>query len=182
MAAKDAHLTRGPISSNVLYLSAAPTFLAAFEVELEVTPKIVDQAPNDRTQEAFLVEVTAAAMEPTLLESGGPSLGDGVAPVVSNFTAPGDLGDANSPITFDVTDVDPGIGLILVSILFAGDTEPTLVHSGSQFEGLYASLSTKVAITDGFAFSLRRTGGWPGNITNVWVYGVDSGGTVGALP
>lgn len=179
MAAKDADLTRGPISGNVIFLQAAPELVAQFEIELTDTPP---ESAGNRAAEVYLTGNLAAQFEIELLESGGPSLGDGQPPVISNFTAPGTLADANSPISFDVTDIDPGIGLVLVSIQFAADTEPTLVYSGSQFEGVYSAYSTKVPIADGFTFTLVRDGGWPGNITNVWVYGVDSGGTVGALP
>jgi hypothetical protein len=149
-------------------------------VELLTTPP---ESAGPRTEELFLVEVTEAAFEVEVTATPhGSGSGDGLGPAVSNFTAAGTLADANAPISFDVTDIDPGVSLVLVSILFAGETEPVLVYSGDKFEGVYAAYSTKVAIPDGFTFTLVRDGGWPGNITNVWVYGVDTGGTVGALP
>lgn len=179
MAAKDATLTRGPASGNVLFL--ANDDVAAFEVEAIATPPMTDT--TGRTEFLFLTLPGEAVFEVELTATpSGSGGGDGLGPTVSNFTAAGTLANANAPISFDVTDVDPGIGLVLVSILFAGDTEPTLVHNGASFEGVYSAFSTKVAITDGFTFTLLRAGGWPANITNVWVYGVDSGGTVGALP
>jgi len=180
VAAKDAHLTRGPVSQNTLFLG---TFDALLITELTATPAV-----NGRAEEITIVENMGAVLIPELTATPHDATvvivtpGDQLPPQVSNFTAAGTLAGANAPISFDITDVNPGVGLVLVSVLFEGATEPALIYSGAQFEGAYAAFSTVVAIVSGFRFKLLRAGGWPANITSVWIYTADQAGEVGALP
>ena len=87
-----------------------------------------------------------------------------VAPVVGNFLPAGNASiEATDPIQFDVTDDQGSFARIIVTVTLAGVTE--VVHDGSQFRGLYAGLSARTLITNGFRFKVARQGGWTASPT-----------------
>lgn len=65
--------------------------------------------------------------------------------------------------------------LLVVYIHSTGVQE--LVFDGTSFTARYVAQSTRVAITNGYQFTLRRTGGWPNNtFVTVRVFAVDDEG------
>ena len=95
---------------------------------------------------------------------------------------PGSRSDAvNTPAIFDVTDVAPGLGLVIVTCKFVGSTETLVAFDGSNFLAPCSEL-VRSAVVDGFRFTLRETGGWRGDF-NLFVYAIDSAGALeGNLP
>ncbi len=83
---------------------------------------------------------------------------DTTDPTISNVSpTPGTAIARTAPLTFDVTDA--GLGRVLVCAVFAGGGYE-VVHDGDSFAAGYATLSTRVAITDGYRFRVRRGAGW----------------------
>ena len=116
--------------------------------------------------------------------------GDGVVPpVISGITPtagviPGNRATAlQTPIEFDVVDVEPGLRMVLVSCKYALDASTLVAHDGSNFLPPFDSTtSERTAITDGFHFKFLPKGGWAGDFL-MFVYAVDSGGELeGSLP
>jgi hypothetical protein len=100
---------------------------------------------------------------------------DTTPPVVGAVSpAPGTAISPTQPVTFQVTD-DSGVFRRIV----VNATYPTgvveCVHDGDGFRGFYSLNSTRVAITQGFAYSLLRAGGWPGSPT-ITVFAIDAAG------
>jgi len=85
----------------------------------------------------------------------------GTPPVVSNLIpADGDPILPNTPIQFDITDED-GFAFIMPLIILDPYRLPEVVHNNVDFEPLYLEGgSTRVAITNGYRYTLRRKGGW----------------------
>jgi hypothetical protein len=99
---------------------------------------------------------------------------DVAAPVVGNVTpAPGTLITRASPLAFDVTD-DVALRRVIVCARFVDGTYE-VVHDGDAFAARYVSGSTRVAITSGLRYSIRRSGGWPSSPTIV-PFPVDTSG------
>jgi hypothetical protein len=99
-------------------------------------------------------------------------------PVIENVSPPAGTAIAPSdPLAFDVVDPD-GFAAILVSAEFPDVPSTELVFNGSSFTEPYAAGSTRVAVTNGFHFVLRRAGGWPGP-PSLTVYPFDSLGAEG---
>lgn len=116
--------------------------------------------------------------------------GDQTAPVISGITpaAGGNLAADYAtaritPVQFDVTDIDPGLAAIMVTIKYVGVTDTVVVYDGTNFLGAFVnSNTTKTVISDGFRFVLLPNGGWPRSIEQLFVYAVDAAGNVEALP
>lgn len=87
-----------------------------------------------------------------------------VAPVVSNFvpSAYAEI-NASDTIQFDVTDDSGAFTRIIVTCTLDGIME--VVHDGDQFHGLYAGVSRRSLITNGFRYFVGRQGGWPASPT-----------------
>jgi len=107
-------------------------------------------------------------------------------PVVQNVSPafPGVIAQ-DTPITFDVVDVDPGVQMVIVTlrygIPYSGQT--LVVHDGSKFVAPFDSPSSgKNPIANGFAFSVVPVGGWPATVEEIFVYKLDDNGNLGALP
>ncbi len=110
---------------------------------------------------------------------------DTTPPTVTNVTpTPGELNaDARiariTPISFDVTDADPGIGLVMVTLSYAGGEERFVVHDGTDFIYPFDSdTSERTIITGGYSFTVLPRMGWKGSPT-LYVHRVDSEGNVG---
>lgn len=120
--------------------------------------------------------------------------GDGVGPVVSDFTPEPGLLDPDlytaryTPLVFNVSDAD-GIKGLVVSVWFDGEAQPWQAYDlVDGFWGLFASAragvepSTATVTGDPtmpteVAFSLLPTGGWRRTIKAVIVVAWDVGGT-----
>lgn len=98
--------------------------------------------------------------------------GDGSPPVVS-LVSPGEIIDAGQPIVVDV--VDPHLGRVFVVARYPSTGKEELVHQGDRFTTEFNGQSTRAPITNGFRFTLRRSGGWPASPI-IEVYAFDSTG------
>lgn len=102
-------------------------------------------------------------------------------PAVSDVSpAPGTPILRTTPLTFRVADADADMARVLAWVAFADAGgrpvgSPELALDGAGFTPLYAALSTRTPTAGGFAFSLLRTGGWPGAPT-LSVLATDAGG------
>jgi hypothetical protein len=114
-----------------------------------------------------------------------PDVPDATAPVVSNVSpTPGEL-DSDpriariTPVSFDVTDTDPGLGLIMITIAYAGQENRYVVHDGTDFIYPFDSAtSERTAITDGYSFTVLPRMGWSGSPT-IYVHRIDAEGNIG---
>lgn len=89
---------------------------------------------------------------------GGPP--DDVQPIVTNVTpAEGTPIGRGDPVFFDVTD-ETGLKRVIIAAKLGADAYE-VVHDGDAFAPRYANLSTRVEITGGFRYRVRRAGGWP---------------------
>lgn len=101
---------------------------------------------------------------------------DTTAPVIVNFSPPvGTALAATQPVTFDVTDNSGDFRRIIVTALYPRTGIEEVVHDGDSFRGLYQTTSARSMITNGFSFSVLRSGGWPSSPT-FKVFAIDTGG------
>lgn len=124
------------------------------------------------------------------LPEGPAAGGDTTPPTISNMTPtpgvfPGTRAQAKiTPIEFDVTDIDPGLKIVVLTLKYAGTNSTLVVHNGTEF--LYpfdSSESARTVITDGFHFKVLPRKGWTANIDDLQVYALDSHGNLeGGLP
>jgi hypothetical protein len=104
-------------------------------------------------------------------------VGSTAGPVVTNIVPnPGTTLTRSSPVQFDVLD-DVGFAAVLVYVSFPGRATE-LVHDSLNFRFPYAA-STRISISGGFRYVVRRTGGWPGDPTFV-AHAIDSEGNQNA--
>lgn len=107
-------------------------------------------------------------------ESTGGGSGDLVAPVISNLVpVPGvqpglpggfplDKAIAKfTPITFDITDIDPGIAHIGIYVQLPNEEDLLVAFEGGNKYGRFILLSSRSAIADGFHYSILPKLGWP---------------------
>lgn len=114
-----------------------------------------------------------------LAESSRGGAPDGELPVVDNFTPlSGTVIEVTDPITFDVTDTSGLLAEIGVYATFP-DGSCECVHFNNVFAPLYSAGSSRVAIDNGFTFTVRRTSGWPLTPVTISVVAVDGAGNVG---
>lgn len=118
---------------------------------------------------------------PTLCpDPPAPEEKDLVPPEVAFVSpAPGTTLLPTDQIVFDVTDNLDELGRAWVALANNATGDVELLHDGSSFTPRYAALSSRVAIVDGFRFTVRRTGGWPsGSTITVRVFAVDQDGNL----
>lgn len=103
-----------------------------------------------------------------------PVIPDVTDPVVHNFVpAVGSYISSSQPISFDVTDDSGKFRRIIVHVAFADGTEE-VAHNGESFRGYYSTTSTRVLITNGWRYTVMRSGGWPSTPTfNVFAIDVE---------
>lgn len=88
-----------------------------------------------------------------------PVVPDTTAPVVTFTLANGTEIGRNDAVPLDVTD-ETGLAAVIVMVLYPDTGEYEVAHDGTAFAPRFVSKSTRAAITDGYHFELRRTGGW----------------------
>lgn len=104
---------------------------------------------------------------------------DTEAPVVGNFVPPvGTPVTAQQPLQFDVTDNEGQFRRIIVHAVYADGVEE-VVHNGESFRGLYATVSARVLITDGYRYTVKRSGGWP-STPRITIFAIDVAGNEAA--
>jgi hypothetical protein len=79
-----------------------------------------------------------------------------------------------TPIVVDVTDAST-FAALFVWVTYNDGRAPDLVHDGESFQVPFAGNSTRVSISGGYRYTLRRAGGWPAAPT-VHVLPVDTAG------
>jgi hypothetical protein len=86
-------------------------------------------------------------------------------------------------IEFTVTDAAGNIVRVLVAAWMRADDTHEMVFDGEVFVSQYAAESTRVAIEDGWAFSVKRVGGWPeGTAVTMRAWAVDAAGNIENVP
>lgn len=81
---------------------------------------------------------------------------------------------ATTPLVVDVED-EQSLAIVLLYAEFPNRTGAEVVHNGTTFMAPYATNSSRVSIEDGFRYTLRRDGGWPGDVS-LTAIPVDRGG------
>lgn len=114
----------------------------------------------------------AASAEYTVSDAGGT----GVPPVVDNFDPPkGATIERTERISFDVTDDSGLFARILVAVSYDGIGDTDLVHDGDRFTAVYATRSSRVAIPNGYRYTIGHVSGWP-SAPRVRIFPVDAEG------
>lgn len=109
-----------------------------------LTYRAVDEAGNVSDASATTSIVNTVALSP---------------PAIANLSpAAGAVLTSSSEVSFDVTSA---VGLQAVVIVATIKGIDEVAYNGTAFRGLYSGGSSKVAITDGYRFTLKRAGGWP---------------------
>lgn len=110
---------------------------------------------------------------------------DTTPPVIANVdpTSGTQLPSRAAPISFDVTDVDPGVQVVIVTVKYATRPETQVVYNGSDFVTPFNSAGSQVtAITNGYHFQVTPENQWLGDIDQFFVYAIDIAGNVEGLP
>lgn len=86
-------------------------------------------------------------------------------PVIGNFSpAPGVTISPGRAISFDVTDDAGALGRVIVLVEYPSGAYE-VIWDGDRFAAAYVAGSTRSAIANGFNFSVKRLGSWPGSPT-----------------
>lgn len=95
------------------------------------------------------------------------------------FTPAGTILLPNQPVTFDVTSNDGSPFSTFVTVAFSSLNTVEVIWDGANFAPAYAGLSSRQAITNGYRYTLIRSGGWqPGATFSVQ----NAGGGLGVQP
>ena len=113
-----------------------------------------------------------------------PAGGTDTPPIVTNQDP--DIGteiQATDTISFDVID-DTGFNCIAIIASFADLPDIVeVVHDGDGFRGMYNTGSnTRVALGNGFRYTVLRKGGWPASPTLEFLVVDESGQVAQVLP
>lgn len=134
----------------------------------------------DEANITVLDESNGMFIEVAQEETTPPDPGDTTPPVVT-FVSPveGTLLDPADALIVDVTDDSGSLGRVMVVAVNQDTAEQELAFDGSTFTARFLALSTQTSITNGYRFSLRRTGGWPaGADITIRVFAVDPSGNL----
>lgn len=108
-----------------------------------------------------------------------------IAPTITNVDPPTGtpLPTQIYPVSFDVTDLNPGLQVVLVTVKLVNRIETQVAYNGSNFVAPFNSTrSTVTAIANGLHFEIAPQSIWPGDIEELFVYAMDQDGNVEALP
>ena len=97
----------------------------------------------------------------------------GSAPVVTLVSPLVGSVESAGAVVVDVTDAD--LRRVFVVARFPSTGKEELVHQGDRFTTDFNGQSTRAPITNGFRFTLRRSGGWPASPI-IEVYAFDATG------
>jgi len=102
---------------------------------------------------------------------------DSTDPVINNFVpAVGTDIARTDPVQFDVTD-ETGIAAVFIIARY-NDGTSECVWSDNNFQARFLAGSSRVEITDGYRFVIRRTGGWLNTPIIIDISVVDTSGNV----
>lgn len=108
----------------------------------------------------------------------GGGVSDSQKPLVT-LISPADLSvplGALTPIVIDVKDNLGQIAQVIVVLEFANSAVSEVVFDGTNFTASYINGSSRSNVTNGFRFSILRTGGWPGSPITLRVFAADASG------
>jgi len=91
----------------------------------------------------------------------------GVAPGMPGGFPLDPVAAAATEIVLQVTDINPGLALVVVSASFLGNTIAETVYRRGAFRGVYAASSYALPIAAGLELHCRRTGGWPAGTSTI---------------
>lgn len=134
-------------------------------------------------------EDAAGHMETNTVELGRqlPARTSGAPSVMMPTPAPGATIQPNDLISFQITDIisDPfasaGFRRILVTAHFPKTGLVEVIHNGDGFTGFYSAGSSRTPITNGYQYSIRRSGGWPDG-PQFTIYAIDNEGNESGDP
>jgi hypothetical protein len=104
-----------------------------------------------------------------------PDPPDDVPPEITFVSpTPGNTIGLDDPLVVDVTDNLDALSRALLVAYIHDTGVQELVYDGEAFTARYIAQSVREVITNGFRFTLRRTGGWPNQTSvTVRVFAVD---------
>ena len=116
-----------------------------------------------------------------LAAQGQNVVADSTPPVITNFSPATGTNITNTQVlSFDITDNTSLASVVLIASFPDGTVD--LIHDGDTFRGKYTgSVNTRVAISGGYTYTIKRDGGWIGNPTLEFVP-VDTSGNIGEIP
>lgn len=110
---------------------------------------------------------------------------DMVQPVITGITPPlGQLPGTReqarrTPIQLDVTDANPGLRLVVLTLQYADRPEILVVHDGDDFVAPFDSdTSARTMVIGGYRYVILPRGGWRTDLASLRVYAVDTAGNV----
>lgn len=126
--------------------------------------------PNDPKPSAdYIFEAGATII-------AGPATPVDTTPPVVTLVSPLDRRvDPGEALVFDVTDNIGAFARIVFAVAFPSLGVTELVHDGAVFVDAFTAGSTRVAISNGWRYSLTRSGGWPAS-PRARVFVTDSSG------
>lgn len=87
------------------------------------------------------------------------------------------LATVNTPVAFQVFDDSPSIEAVLIWVKYTNDHRRFIVYDGSAFVAPFDTYSTREVVSaTTWNFSVRPLGGWPADIEDLRVVGVDGDG------
>jgi hypothetical protein len=124
----------------------------------------------------------------------GDLSGNLVAPVIASVTptpsvVPGGAGGFSAdyavarvtPVVIDVTDVSPGLQRVVMWVRYSDTPYTMVVYDGTNFLWPFdTTTSTKVAVANGYRFTVLPRDGWPSANLEWHVGAVDSSGNEAA--
>jgi len=139
--------------------------------DLSAENPVLDDSEDLPLEDAFVrkVDFLAAVVAP----GSGP--GDTVPPVVTLISPLDGRIEPSTEVVLEVTD-NTGLRRVLLAARFPSNGLEELVHTGDRFTARFAQGSTRLAISGGWRYSLKRAGGWDRNL-ELDVYAIDTSGT-----
>ncbi len=108
---------------------------------------------------------------------------DEVAPIITNLSPPAStLINSTDTLSFDIIDPDSGgeFGGVIVFVSYPDGTTD-VIHDGDTFRQPFtASPNNRIAITNGFRYTVRPSGGWKQTPTIEYI-ALDKGGNLGQV-
>lgn len=106
-----------------------------------------------------------------------PIVPDTTPPVVDNYDPPQDTAiSPTASVSFDVTDNLGEFHCIMITVFYPGTLTWEVIHTGTGFAPRFNAGSSRVPITNGYRYTVRRRGGWLSSPFQVFPFAVDSDG------
>lgn len=146
-----------------------------------------DASFNPGVNEFYSGTFIKKSFDGAFADAAAPGGGIG-APVISDVSppSPGPLGVTreaaiSTPVSFVVTDDDPRIALVLITLKYQDVAETLVVHDGTNFLPPFNSGSSSRTVIGStvYAYTILPVGGWSRSIEALTVHRVDGAGNVG---